>query len=86
MRCECAESFHPSLSIEQWPAYPLFASPPPSPPRPPRPPPPTPPSPPNPATWIYSEEQLWQALAAGNSTVTLGAHIQVGNEASAGRR
>lgn len=55
----------------------MVTSPPPSPPRPPRPPPPSPPSPPNPANWIYTEEQLWGALAAGNMSVTLGAHIQV---------
>ena len=48
------------------------------PPRPPAPPPPAPPSPPNPASWVYSESALWAALSAGNSTITLGAHIQVG--------
>lgn len=32
---------------------------------------------------MYNEEQLWQALAAGNSTVTLGAHIQVRGGAAA---
>lgn len=51
-------------------------SPPPSPPAPPSPPPPAPPSPPNPNAWIYNEEQLWNALNNGNSTITLAAHIQ----------
>ncbi|KAL4424301.1 hypothetical protein ABPG75_001602 [Micractinium tetrahymenae] len=67
----------PYSAFVSWPAYPLVTSPPPSPPRPPRPPPPSPPSPPNPANWIYSEDQLWNALAAGNMSVTLGAHIQM---------
>lgn len=52
------------------------ASPPPSPPAPPSPPPPPPPSPPNPKNWIYTEDQLWNALDKGNSTIILGAHIQ----------
>ncbi|KAL4515601.1 hypothetical protein Ndes2526B_g03748 [Nannochloris sp. 'desiccata'] len=51
-------------------------SPPPSPPAPPSPPPPAAPSPPNPKTYIYTEDQLWDALNQGNTTVTLGAHIQ----------
>ncbi|KAL4442679.1 hypothetical protein ABPG77_006673 [Micractinium sp. CCAP 211/92] len=67
----------PYSAFASWPAYPEVTSPPPSPPRPPRPPPPSPPSPPNPANWIYTEEQLWNALAAGNMSVTLGAHIQM---------
>ncbi|GAB4813434.1 hypothetical protein N2152v2_000480 [Parachlorella kessleri] len=52
-------------------------SPPPSPPLPPRPPPPSPPSPPNPSQWIYSEDQLWDALSFQNATITLAAHIQL---------
>ncbi|KAI3424151.1 hypothetical protein D9Q98_009511 [Chlorella vulgaris] len=72
----------PYSSFTSWPALPLFTSPPPSPPSPPRPPPPSPPSPPNPATWVYTEDELWDALAAGNNTITLGAHIQM---ASGGR-
>jgi len=51
-------------------------SPPPAPPAPPSPPPPQPPSPPNPKDWVYSEDQLWEALDQGNATITLGAHIQ----------
>jgi hypothetical protein len=51
-------------------------SPPPSPPAPPSPPPPAAPSPPNPKTYVYTEDQLWDALNQGNTTVTLGAHIQ----------
>ena len=55
-------------------------SPPPLPPAPPSPPPPAPPGPPNPKTWIYNEEQLWDALNEGNSTIVLGAHIQFGKQ------
>lgn len=51
-------------------------SPPPSPPAPPSPPPPAPPLPSNPKTYIYTEDQLWEALNQGNTTVILGAHIQ----------
>ncbi|EFN53548.1 hypothetical protein CHLNCDRAFT_53713 [Chlorella variabilis] len=71
------ESVVAPYSATSWPSYPLYTSPPPSPPAPPRPPPPSPPAPPNPASWVYTEDQLWDALAAGNSTITLGAHIQV---------
>lgn len=53
-----------------------ITSPPPSPPNPPTPPPPAPPSPPDPKKWIYTEEQLWDALNRGNLTITLAAHIQ----------
>lgn len=51
-------------------------SPPPAPPAPPSPPPPAPPAPPNRKDWIYTEDQLWDALNNGNTTITLGAHIQ----------
>jgi hypothetical protein len=51
-------------------------SPPPNPPAPPSPPPPAAPRPPSPKTYIYTEDQLWDALNQGNTTVTLGAHIQ----------
>lgn len=51
-------------------------SPPPAPPAPPSPPPPAPPAPPNPKEWVYTEDQLWDALNNGNATITLGAHIQ----------
>ncbi len=51
-------------------------SPPPSPPAPPSPPPPAAPRPPAPKTYIYTEDQLWDALNQGNTTITLGAHIQ----------
>eukprot|EP00889_Picochlorum_renovo_P005322 jgi/Picre1/32352/NNA_007698.t1 len=51
-------------------------SPPPAPPNPPSPPPPAPPAPPNRKDWIYTEDQLWDALNNGNTTITLGAHIQ----------
>lgn len=54
----------------------VASSPPPAPPAPPSPPPPAPPSPPNPNDWIYSEDQLWEALNQGNATIILGAHIQ----------
>jgi hypothetical protein len=56
------------------------ASPPPAPPNPPSPPPPAPPSPPNRKEWIYTEDQLWDALNQGNATITLGAHIQFGQQ------
>ncbi len=36
-----------------------------------------PPSPPNPQSWIYSEDALWNALALGNQTIIIGAHIQL---------
>lgn len=55
-------------------------SPPPAPPSPPSPPPPAPPSPPNPKEWIYSEDQLWDALNQGNTTIVLGAHIQFAHQ------
>lgn len=32
---------------------------------------------------IYNEDQLWQALASGNTTVTIGAHIQASPGAGA---
>lgn len=51
-------------------------SPPPSPPAPPSPPPPAPPAPPDPSQYIYTEDQLWDALNNGNTTITLAAHIQ----------
>ena len=51
-------------------------SPPPAPPAPPSPPPPAPPAPPNRKEWIYTEDQLWDALNNGNATITIGAHIQ----------
>ncbi|PSC74203.1 root cap family [Micractinium conductrix] len=70
-------TLQPYKNFTGWPAYQQLLSPPPSPPRPPRPPPPSPPSPPNPDSWIYNEDQLWQALASGNTTVTIGAHIQM---------
>jgi hypothetical protein len=68
----------PLVVRAQWPSYPLYTSPPPSPPAPPRPPPPSPPSPPNPSSYVYTEDQLWEALAAGNGTIIIGSHIQVG--------
>jgi hypothetical protein len=42
----------------------------------PPPPPPAPPAPPNPREWVYTEDQLWEALNAGNTTITLASHIQ----------
>lgn len=48
-----------------------------SPPRSPviRGPPPGPPPPPNPDDWVYTEDELWDALYVGNSTITIAAHI-----------
>ncbi len=51
-------------------------SPPPAPPNPPSPPPPAPPSPPNASNWIYTEDQLWYALDRGDTTITIGSHLQ----------
>jgi len=38
-------------------------------------PPPGPPPPPNPDDWVYTEDELWDALYVGNSTITIAAHI-----------
>lgn len=51
-------------------------SPPPAAPNPPSPPPPAPPSPPNASNWIYNEDQLWYALDRGDTTITIGSHLQ----------